>query len=431
MRSDKGTLVINFTAPELNHLAAAVAEAGALSYYVRPYANLARRWEKLLARVPVFGGIYDRTFGRRTLPVGLARTDVAEAAVIADILGAVARKLPGEIGSSLAERLHWYIQKRVAAVGAKHAANTEIVVASYLLAKRAFERSGGKRVLNYPIAHHRYIQRFVTEEAKREPGFASSLPNWRAAPAWVEPQLDAECALADTILVGSSFARESFIAEGVPPEKLRVVPYGVDPQRFFPAPDASAAKVEGRGGGLRSLFVGQICQRKGISYLLRAYQAFASQGTQLRLVGQLLGNPASFVPYRHLFEHIPHVPQQVLADVYRQSDVFVFPSLIEGLGLVVLEAMASGLPVITTPNGPGDIVRDGVDGFVVPIRDPEAITEKLEYLRANPERRIEMGRNARRRALEFTWDAYRQKILNLFAVIASSQGRSIDPIKAT
>jgi glycosyltransferase involved in cell wall biosynthesis len=430
VRRKKGILVINYSARAVNHLAAAVAEAGALSRYVRPYANQGRRWEKWLARLPAFGGEYGRTFGRRTLPAGLARTDVTEAAVLADMLSAIARKLPVKIGNSLAEHLHWRIQKRLAAVGALHAANAEVVVASYLLAKRAFERTGGKRVLNYPIAHHRYIQRFVAEEAEREPGFASSLPNWRAVPTWVEPQLDAECALADTILVGSSFARDSFIAADVPPEKLRVIPYGADAQRFFPSPEDPTADVQ-RRGGLRSLFVGQICQRKGISYLLRAYQAFASAGTQLRLVGEILGDPESFAPYRHLFEHIPHVPQQELADIYRQSDVFVFPSLIEGLGLVVLEAMASGLPVITTPNGPGDIVRDGVDGFVVPIRDPEAIIEKLEYLRANPERRIEMGRNARRRALEFTWDAYRQKISNYLLETPIYEGRNFDHIGAT
>jgi glycosyltransferase involved in cell wall biosynthesis len=98
----------------------------------------------------------------------------------------------------------------------------------------------------------------------------------------------------------------------------------------------------------------------------------------------------------------------------------VFPTLIEGMPLVVLEAMASGLPVITTPNGPGDVVRDGIDGFVVPIRDPGAIIEKLEFLRANPDQRAEMGRNARERALCFTWQAYRRNA-SRFLVDAASK----------
>jgi glycosyltransferase involved in cell wall biosynthesis len=70
--------------------------------------------------------------------------------------------------------------------------------------------------------------------------------------------------------------------------------------------------------------------------------------------------------------------------------------------------MASGLPVITTPNGPGDIVRDGLDGFIVPIRAPDIIAEKLEYIRKNPDVRAEMGANARMRSLEFTWGAYQR-----------------------
>ena len=137
----------------------------------------------------------------------------------------------------------------------------------------------------------------------------------------------------------------------------------------------------------------------------------------------MLGIPVRYAPYRDLFRHVPHVPQHMLADLYRQADVFVFPTLIEGLGLVVLEAMASGLPVITTPNGPGDVVRDGIDGFVVPIRDSGAITEKLEFLRAHPDRRAEMGRNARERALSFTWKEYRRKVLQ-FLIESGYRGDS-------
>jgi glycosyltransferase involved in cell wall biosynthesis len=157
------------------------------------------------------------------------------------------------------------------------------------------------------------------------------------------------------------------------------------------------------------LFVGQIGQRKGISYLLKAYDLFRGSGTSLTLVGNFYGSQEPLRRYRKLFQHVSNVPRERLADFYRRADVFVFPSLLEGMGLVVLEAMASGLPVIVTPNGPGDIVRDGVDGFVVPTRDVDAIADRLDYFQANPEVRKQMGVNARERALEFTWEAYGQK----------------------
>jgi glycosyltransferase involved in cell wall biosynthesis len=206
--------------------------------------------------------------------------------------------------------------------------------------------------------------------------------------------------------LGSSFARDSFIAEGIFADKLTVVPYGVDLSLFSP----QAAGIPA-GGGFRVLFIGQIGQRKGISYLLKAYERFRGDGTSLTLVGNFFGSEEPLRPYRNIFRHIPNIPRAWLADYYRRADVFVFPTLLEGLGLVVLEAMASGLPVIVTPNGPGDIVRDGVDGFVVPIRDPDAIVDRMEYLRANPQVRAEMGRNARERALVFSWDAYQDRVI--------------------
>jgi glycosyltransferase involved in cell wall biosynthesis len=96
--------------------------------------------------------------------------------------------------------------------------------------------------------------------------------------------------------------------------------------------------------------------------------------------------------------------------MYRQSSVFVFPTLIEGMGLVVLEAMACGLPVIVTGHGPGDLVRDGIDGFVIPIRNEDAIAQKLELLYDDAELCRQMGQNARARALQYHWDVYAQKV---------------------
>lgn len=409
MRTTHNILVVNFGAPEVNYLAAALAKSGDLGTYLRPYVNKRRAWERGLEQIPGLSNIYQRTLGRRRLPRSLSAYSVCEVAVLADFMAAGASRL-GNMGIPFAEKLtsvlQYHLQKQLGGAGGRHASGASAVVASCLVALPAFKACPGLKVLNYPTVHHHYLQKFDAEESEREPAFASMLPDWSAVPAWIETCLDSECELADRILAGSNFARDSFIAEGIPADKLTVVPYGVDFSLFSPQPAGIPT-----GDGFRVLFVGQIGQRKGISYLLKAYDRFRGNGTSLTLVGNFHGSQEPLRRYRKLFQYIPNVPRARLADIYRRADVFVLPTLIEGLGMVVLEAMASGLPAIVTPNGPGDIVRDGVDGFVVPIRDSDAIVDRLEYLRANPQVRNEMGRNARERALAFTWDTYQAHVV--------------------
>jgi glycosyltransferase involved in cell wall biosynthesis len=137
----------------------------------------------------------------------------------------------------------------------------------------------------------------------------------------------------------------------------------------------------------------------------------------------MVGDPTSLLPYAKGVRHIAHQTRPALAEMYRQSDVFVFPTLIEGMPLVVLEAMACGLPVIVTANGPADIVRDGVDGFIIPQRDADAVTGCLERLYRDRSLRAEMGRNASERALEFGWGAYTSKAQ---AYLAQLTGGSVE-----
>jgi glycosyltransferase involved in cell wall biosynthesis len=280
----------------------------------------------------------------------------------------------------------------------------------------AFERakSLGQRatVLNYPVAHHRLRRRVRLEEVEREPAFASTWPDFDDWPEGHEQRLDDEIRLADAVLVGSTYAADSFVAEGIDRGKMRVVPYGVDLDTFRPG-----APTSGRSG-FQAIYAGQLTQRKGLSYLLRGYKRFARAGTRLTLVGSTVGGPTPLEPFAHLFEHVPHQTRPALAERYRGADVFVFPTLIEGMPLVVLEAMACGLPVIVTANGPGDIVRDGIDGFVIPERDDEAVCDRLDRLHRDPELRLAMGRAAARRATEFSWQAYAAKAMAVLADVS-------------
>ena len=504
------TLIVNFNAPELNQLALAFAHAGRLDRYVRPYVNKGRGWERALAAVPLAGGLYGSTFGRRQMrDPELARL-TCESGVLPDVLAACAlrsRFLPDAVRARWTNALvawgHRFKHHEVAhfasddlpglclqgltlwvvlhglsnasappaasgvrvpamtalgdwsyplyvvhvpvyaivgrllgappllAFGAALATQAECVLAyeGFALPAFAARRAAGQgnNVLNYPIAHHRVRRRERLEEIERMPQFASTWPDFDDWPAGHEERLDEEVAHADAVLVGSTYAADTFVAEGISRARMKVVPYGVDLQVFAPGPaDGRAPREDAR---FQAIFTGQLTQRKGLSYLLEGWRRFGRTDAQLTLVGQPVGDARALAPYAGLFRHVPHRTRPQLAQHYRASDVFVFPTLVEGMPLVVLEAMACGLPVIVTANGPADIVRDGIDGFVIPARDPDAIVARLDQMYRDPALREEMGRNASRRAAEFGWPAYTAKaqacLAELFAASRTSPG-SVD-----
>ncbi|HTP40137.1 MAG TPA: glycosyltransferase family 4 protein [Steroidobacteraceae bacterium] len=402
----KTALVVNLGSPEMDRLAAELASRAALLGMVRRYANKQRGWERALASLPLLGGIYASTLGRRLPPAGLPAGRVMEAGVLADfslaVTNRIARLLPA-IGSVAGRWLLSKTEQGVAHGARRHVRHAEVVVANYHVAAPAFEaaRAAGRRtILNYPIAHHRWQYGFYAEQARLRPDYAAALPDFGDVTAH-GALLDREISLADEILVGSSFVKRTFVSQGVAADRIHVVPYGVDLDRFGPGRQGRSPDSP-----FRILFVGQIGERKGISYLLDAYRGCRDPATELHLVGDFVRGGAVYERDRHLFRHTANVPQARLPELMRGADVFVFPTLVEGLGMVVIEAMACGLPVIVTPSGPDEIVRDGVDGFVVPIRDSAAIADRLERLRADPGLRARMGAAALQRAAEWSWSRY-------------------------
>lgn len=399
-------LVANLSAPEINRLGVELERRGTLAHFVRPYVNKKRTWERLIERAPALGRMYGRTLGRRTPPPGLPIEKITEAGVGQDVLAAIVSRLPiarRAWRQRVAHALIFAAERSVADLAGAKAADADIVVASYGTGEKAFEavhRAGGRAVLSYPIAHNNFQLKFYREEAQFAPEFAAALPRLEELPREYSARLEAECQLADTILVGSTFVRDSFVAEGFDARRITVASYGVDTERFVPADQ------ERREGPFRVLFVGQIGQRKGISYLLKGYELFRRADSELHIVGNYVRGHEVYRRYSHLYRHTPNVPQSELPGLIRSADVFVFPSLIEGMPLVVLEAMACGIPVITTRHGPVDIVRDGLDGYFVPIRDPEAIAARLEQLYLDPDLRRRMGHNAREQARRYTWDRF-------------------------
>jgi glycosyltransferase involved in cell wall biosynthesis len=187
-----------------------------------------------------------------------------------------------------------------------------------------------------------------------------------------------ECEMADGIICPSTFARQSFLDEGIEPARVRTVPFGVE---FAPAGEP----VERPPGTFRVLFVGQINIRKGLRYLFEAFKKFQHPKKELWIVGprtEQTGIEDVTPPPGTKFLGV--LKGGDLSRAYRSCDVFVLPTIEEGLALVIGEALSHGLPVIATENsGAADLFSDGSTGFHVPIRSPEAIAGKLQFLADN------------------------------------------------
>ncbi|MFN3393791.1 MAG: glycosyltransferase family 4 protein, partial [Candidatus Thermochlorobacter sp.] len=226
---------------------------------------------------------------------------------------------------------------------------------------------------------------------------------------------------ADFIFVASEKIKQDFVRyEQRSPDTLLVVPYGFEPERFKPK-----LKQEKT---FKVLFVGQVGVGKGVLYLLEAFQNLGLSGAELILIGNI---QEGFEPILHkyagLFKHYPSLAHHALVEKFNEASVFVLPSLVESFGIVTCEAMACGIPVIVSENC-GMQPRDGKDGFVVPIRDIEALKEKILLLYEREDLRRSMGESAAQYVKQFTWENYRQKVQEAYHRIKAHKLASVRPL---
>lgn len=212
--------------------------------------------------------------------------------------------------------------------------------------------------------------------------------------------------LADLILCPSEFTREGVIDQGGPAEKCVIVPYGVDLSRF----DVMRRVPSHTGEPLRVLFVGSVGLMKGIRYLLNAMRQLQDLPIRCRVVGgwEIAPDILQIHPPPNV-DFVGHVPRSEVMQEYARADVFCLPSLCEGSAMVIYEALAVGLPVITTPNA-GSIVRDGQEGFVVPIRNSDAIAERLAQLVFDRQLLSRMSQAALERRQYCSIEAYAERL---------------------
>lgn len=340
---------------------------------------------------------------------------------------------------------------------------------AWIIGERA-KRAGKKFVLDQSVGHPLSRAKAVLEAGGTEEmwpqAFGERLEMVSKAEA-IEHQL------ADVVVAASSFSKKTLVENGVPEGKIRVVPYGVGGE-FVAAGAEKIRGLQDNGtkgllGGARGahfdrdhfdnlkedgpatsdsspvtkpfrfLYAGYLTKRKGIDVLLRAWGALRAyfdranfeiltkgdrdqaSAEDLRLTDlklktttvaelRLVGGGERPEPLPVGVVCLGQTPRDALLREMSEADVFVFPSLFEGFALVILEAMAAGLPVITTPNTAGpDLIEHGKEGLIVPAGDAEALRAAMESLLNNPERARAMGRAAHEKAKEYTWERYGER----------------------
>ena len=220
-------------------------------------------------------------------------------------------------------------------------------------------------------------------------------------------RVEAELALADLVLVPSRFVAEQLLAHGVAVEKIATLPYGVDLRAFHPP-----QQREPGAHPLECLYVGQISHRKGIRILLEAARRCRALPVRFRLIGPIVSPEVlEGLPDNVVYEG-SSLPGGVAAAM-RRADLFVLPTIEDSFALVIFEAMATALPVVTTTNaGVSELIENGRDGLIVPAGDAQALAEAIRRLVEQPELRNRLGESARQTVQgAHSWESYGQSVL--------------------
>ncbi len=268
-------------------------------------------------------------------------------------------------------------------------------------------------VYDLPISYWETGRKLMEEELLRVPAWTEALGGGMSdSPAKLERKAQ-ELALADLVVVPSRFVADSLPAWAG--QKARVLsPFGSPPSGGVRAREASDAARP-----LRVLFVGSMGQRKGLADLFAAMRLLEGENIELIVMGALLGDMAFYRSQYAGFTYEKGRPHAEVLALMRSCDVFCLPSLYEGRALVMQEAMSQGLPVVITPNtGGDDLVIEGKTGFLVPIRSPEKIAEKLAWFNQNRQALPEMKDMAIQHAATYTWKNYSAAVIDAIRKLA-------------
>ena len=259
-------------------------------------------------------------------------------------------------------------------------------------------------IYDLPIGYWKSARQLLKEEFEANPDWSSTLTGFSDSSEKLARK-DRELALADTIFVASSFTKKTLEAYKGKLAAIQVIPYG------FPEVTNSKKYPPLADRKLKVLFVGSLSQRKGLSYLFEAIKGLETQ-VSLTVVGRkVVNNCVALNEALEFCTWIPSLAHDEILECMRNHDVFVFPSLFEGFGLVITEAMSQGTPVITTDRTAGpDLITHDTDGWIVKAGSSEAIKIVLKNILKKPELLKQLGEAAQNKARIRPWPVYADEL---------------------
>lgn len=397
-------VTLSANAPYYLHTALALQEAGYLQEYICA-VGVSNRWSWVYGFLP---DSWEKKLRGREIPA------VDPERVKSIWLPEVLQKGLPKVRLISKERGNWlnnHLYDRLSSRYVKGGDVFHFMTSTGLYSARKAKALGAIVVCDQNAAYPDFEREMVREECAKLGVSGYEVP-W----SLYEEKKKAEYDLADYLILPSEFAKRTFMQAGYDPDRMFVVPYGAEIMRHD-------AALGGENGVFRIICVAQIVPRKGIHYLVQAFEELGLPDAELLLVGAARGEMRSIV--KGWVNRNPRivatgsVPRLQLREHYGRSSISVLPSVSEGSALAIYDSMAAGLPMVVTENtGSEELVRDGSEGFVIPIRDVEQLKEKILALYEDSGLRKEMGESARERIEQFSWERYRERLTTVYEEIA-------------
>lgn len=273
------------------------------------------------------------------------------------------------------------------------------------------------KILDMSSAAGSYIRNIIKQDIESgNPFFESYNQKLRQYSEKSCKYFDKEILLSDYFLVPSNFSKNSLLSLGIKEKQIYMVPYGVDLKRFTIKYGYELKEK------IRFLFVGRLEAAKGIYSLLQAFKQIGRDDVELVLVGSTCGTEHLLEPYKNYYTYLGTKLSSEMPEVFKSADVYIMPSMWEGFSLTLLEAMASGVPVIASNNsGAEGVITDGEEGFVFNAGDIEQLKNRIIWFADNREQIKKMGQNARKTAEKYTWENYEAKAAIAIAEIVNGE----------